>query len=47
MARSLGRRIEVADAWVASTALLYDAPFVTNNPGDYAGVTGIKLLSNE
>src|SRR6266446_9793470 len=32
VARTLGRRIEVADAWVAATALLYDAPLVTNNP---------------
>ena len=31
-ARSVGRRIEVADAWIAATALLYDAPLVTNNP---------------
>jgi predicted nucleic acid-binding protein len=47
VARSLGRRIEVADAWVAATALLYDATLVTNNPGDYVGVVGIKLLPNE
>ena len=47
VARSLGRRIEVADAWVAATALLYDAPLITNNPGDYVGVAGIKLLPNE
>src|SRR5260370_24066145 len=46
-ARSLGRRIEVADAWVAATALLYDAPLITNNPGDYVGVAGIRLLPNE
>ena|SRR5712692_3339758 len=26
-ARSLGRRIEVADAWIAATALLYEAPW--------------------
>jgi tRNA(fMet)-specific endonuclease VapC len=43
-ARFLGRRIDVADAWIAATALLYDAPLVTNNPGDYVGVAGIKLL---
>ena len=43
-AQSLGRRIEVADAWIAATALLYDSPLVTNNPGDYVGVPGIKLL---
>src|SRR5258708_23077416 len=45
VARSMGRRIEVADARVAATALLYDAPLITNNPGDYLGVTGIRLLS--
>src|ERR1041384_3412213 len=43
-ARSLGRRLEVADASIAVTALLYDAPSVTNNPTDYAGVPGIHLL---
>ena len=47
VARSLGRRIEVADAWVAAPTLLYDATLVTNNPGDYIGVAGIKLLPNE
>jgi len=47
VARSLGRRIEVADAWVAATALLYDAPLLTNNPVDYVGVAGIKLLPNK
>ena len=47
VARSLGRRIEVADAWVAATTLLYDATLVTNNPGDYAGVACIKLLPIE
>lgn len=43
LARSIGRRIEVADAWIAATALLYDAPLVTNNPSDYLGVSGIRL----
>lgn len=42
-ARSVGRRIEVADAWIAATALLYDSPLVTNNGGDYAGVGGLKI----
>lgn len=44
-AQSLGRRIEVADAWIAATALLYTAPLVTNNPNDYLGVPGLKLVS--
>ena len=43
-AQSVGRRMEVADAWIAATALLYDAPLVTNNPGDYVGVPGLMLL---
>ena len=46
-ARSQGRRIDVADAWIAATALLYDAPLVTNNPDDYLGVATIKLLPGE
>ena len=44
VARAQGRRIDVADAWIAATALLYDVPLVTHNPGDYVGVAGIKLL---
>ena len=43
-AQAAGRRIEVADAWIAATALLYDVPLVTNNPADYAGVPGLRLL---
>ena len=39
--------LKLADAWVAATALLYDAPLLTNNPGDYVGVAGIKLLPNK
>ena len=46
-AHSVGQRIEVADVWIAATALLYDAPLVTNNPDDCAGVAGIKILANE
>src|SRR6266571_5167297 len=42
VARSLGKRTEVADAWIAATALLYDALLVTNNPTDYMGVLGLK-----
>lgn len=46
-ARAVGRRLEVADAWIAATALLYDAPLVTHNPTDYAGVTGLQLRSGK
>ena len=44
-ARASGRRIEVADAWIAATALLYDAPLVTHNPTDYSGVPSLAILS--
>jgi tRNA(fMet)-specific endonuclease VapC len=45
-ARAVGLRIETADAWVAATALLYQAPLVTNNPTDYAGVSGLQVISD-
>src|SRR6266849_3678206 len=36
-ARRQGRPIEVADAWIAATAMALDVALVTHNPGDYAG----------
>jgi len=42
-ARRCGRRIETADAWIASTALLYDAPLPTHNKTDYLGVPGLRF----
>ena len=39
-AQAAGRRIETADAWIAATALLYDAPLATHNGSDYLGVPG-------
>jgi predicted nucleic acid-binding protein len=44
-ARRAGRRLETADAWIAATAVLYDAPLVTHNASDYAGVPGLKLVT--
>lgn len=40
-----GLRIEVADAWIAATALSLNAPLVTHNPTDYAGVSGLTIIS--
>ena len=44
-ARRAGRRLETADAWIAATAVLYDAPLVTHNASDYAGVPGLNLIT--
>lgn len=42
-ARRNGRRLETADAWIAATAMLYDALLLTRNASDYLGVPGLKL----
>jgi predicted nucleic acid-binding protein len=34
-----------ADAWIAATALQLGVPLVTHNVGDYAGVSGLAILS--
>ena len=44
-ARRTGRRLETADAWIAATAVLYDAPLVTHNASDYLGVPGLKVIT--
>jgi predicted nucleic acid-binding protein len=45
-ARGSGRPISCADAWIAATALQLNAPLVTNNPTDHAGVSGLTVLSS-
>jgi len=45
-AQAVGRRIESSDAWIAATALLYQAPLITHNHADYLGVPGLKLISH-
>jgi predicted nucleic acid-binding protein len=44
-ARSKGKKIESADAWIAATALALDVPLVTHNPRDFAVVEGLTILS--
>src|ERR1017187_9263880 len=46
LAGRAGRRIECADAWIAATATLYDAPLVTHNRRDYLGVPGLSIVSH-
>jgi tRNA(fMet)-specific endonuclease VapC len=44
-ARRRGRPIQVADAWIAATALALDVPLVTHNTADFAGVDGLAILT--
>ncbi len=41
-----GRRIDCADAWIASTALISNSPLITHNRGDYLGVPGLTVISH-
>jgi len=44
VAQANGYRIDCADAWIAASALLYQAPLLTHNRNDYLGVPGLKLI---
>ncbi len=44
-ARRSGFPIATADAWIAATALAMAVPLVTHNPGDYAGIKGLTVLT--
>jgi tRNA(fMet)-specific endonuclease VapC len=44
-ARRRGHPISVPDAWHAATALVEDVPLVTHNRRDFAGVLGLRLIS--
>jgi predicted nucleic acid-binding protein len=37
--------IGVADAWIASTALLYGCELVTHNPSDFQGIAGLTMIT--
>lgn len=41
----VGRSISVADAWVAATALVNDAPLITHNRRHFEAVEGLMLLT--
>lgn len=40
-----GRRLETADAWIAATAALHNAPLLTHNANDYLGLPGLNLIT--
>lgn len=44
-ARSHGRPIAPADAWIAATALHLDLPLVTHNANHYLGVADLRVIS--
>jgi len=44
--RRSGRPVENADAWIAATALRYEAPLLTHNKSDYLAVFGLELISH-
>jgi tRNA(fMet)-specific endonuclease VapC len=39
-----GQPIQVADAWIAATALMLDVDLLTNNSTDFAGVDRLTVL---
>ncbi|KAA1262579.1 PIN domain protein [Rubripirellula obstinata] len=45
-AEALGRRLKVADGWVAATALQHNMPLMTNNRRDFDFIPGLQLISN-
>jgi predicted nucleic acid-binding protein len=44
-AKQAGRPIDIADAWIAATALELNVPLVTHNPNDFVGVAGLQVLT--
>ncbi|HHY98171.1 MAG TPA: type II toxin-antitoxin system VapC family toxin [Firmicutes bacterium] len=43
--RKAGSQISCNDAWVASTALLYSCPLITNNNNDFQGIDDLIVIS--
>ncbi len=43
--RLQGRPIDIADAWIAATAITLGVPLVTHNANDFADVEGLTVLS--
>jgi predicted nucleic acid-binding protein len=41
------RPISENDAWIAATALAYDAPLVTHNVKDFTGIDGLRIITKQ
>src|SRR6266542_3961322 len=44
-AKRLGRQIDVADAWIAATAMLYNAELVTHNANHFDFLPGLTIIT--
>jgi tRNA(fMet)-specific endonuclease VapC len=44
-ARQAGRPIDVADAWIAATAIAYNIPLVTHNAANYKFVESLTVIT--
>lgn len=44
-AQRAGRQVEVADAWIAATAILYGAELVTHNAGHFDFLPGLQIIT--
>ncbi len=45
LAQRAGRHIDVADAWIAATAILYDAELVTHKSGHFDFLPGLTVIT--
>jgi predicted nucleic acid-binding protein len=45
LAQRAGRQIDVADAWIAATAMLYNAELVTHNAGHFDFLPGLQIVT--
>ena len=43
----LGRPISAADAWIAATSLLLNAPLIRHNKNHFIGVSGLQVISEK
>ncbi|GAA5510503.1 PIN domain-containing protein [Novipirellula caenicola] len=43
--KKAGRVIQVADAWIAATAVMLGAPLATHNVRDFLHVVGLELIN--
>lgn len=44
-AKSMGRVLRTADAWIAATAVALDIPLVTHNARDFSYLTMLKIIT--